>query len=43
MEQVNSLLDELRTEGSISASAQPVVVVVRQRRRTRSLLWPLVP
>jgi hypothetical protein len=43
MEQVNSLLDELRTDGSISAGAQPVVVVVRQRRRPRSVLWPLVP
>jgi hypothetical protein len=43
MEQVNTLIDELRTDGSISEGAQPVVVVVRQRRRPRSLLWPLVP
>ena len=43
MEEVNSVLAELRTDGSIAASAQPVVVIVRQRRRSRSVLWPLVP
>jgi len=43
MDEVNSVLAELRTDGSISASAQPVVVIVRQRRRSRSVLWPLVP
>ena len=43
MDDVNSVLAELRTDGSISASAQPVVVIVRQRRRSRSILWPVVP
>jgi hypothetical protein len=40
MDEVNSLLDQLRTDGALGASAQPVVVVVRERR-PRSLLWPL--
>ena len=40
MAEVNALLEELRSAGSISASAQPVVIVVRQKRKP-SLLWPL--
>jgi hypothetical protein len=39
MDQINQLVEELRTSGSISATTQPLVVVVRQRRRTRSLPW----
>ena len=39
MDQVNHLLDELRGSGSFSPTAQPVVVVVREKRRTRSI-WP---
>ena len=41
MDEVTGLLEELRTAGSISSSAQPVVVVVRQKRKGRSLMWPL--
>jgi hypothetical protein len=41
MDKINGLLEELRTAGSISASAQPVVVVVQEKRKARSLLWPL--
>lgn len=41
MDEVNSLLHDLRTDGSISAMAQPVVIVVRERQRSRSMLWPL--
>jgi hypothetical protein len=41
MDEVNDLLDELRTAGSISAGAQPVVVVVQQKRKAPSLMWPL--
>ena len=41
MEEVNGLLDELRSNGSITASAQPVIIVVRQKRKNQSLLWPL--
>jgi hypothetical protein len=42
MDKVNGLLDELRTAGSISTSAQPVVVVVQEKRKARSLRWPFV-
>ncbi len=41
MDEVTGLLEELRSAGSISSSAQPVVVVVRQKRKGRSLMWPL--
>jgi hypothetical protein len=41
MDEVNSLVQELRTAGSISAAAQPVVIVVREKRKTRALAWPL--
>jgi hypothetical protein len=38
---VNDVLAELRASGSISAMAQPVVIIVRQRPRDRTVLWPL--
>lgn len=41
LDAVNDTLHELRTAGSISASAQPVVIVVRQRPTLKSVLWPL--
>jgi hypothetical protein len=41
LDEVYGVIAELRIAGSISAGAQPVVVVVRPRRKNRSLLWPL--
>ena len=41
MDDVNGLIEELRTAGSISPGAQPVVIVVRQKPRAPSLMWPL--
>lgn len=41
MDEVEGLLEELRASGSISASAQPVVIVVREKPKARSLPWPL--
>jgi hypothetical protein len=41
MDEINGLLEELRTAGSISANAQPIVVVVKQKQNARSLMWPL--
>ncbi len=41
MDKVNDLLEELRAAGSISKSAQPVVIVVQEKPKTRSLLWPI--
>jgi hypothetical protein len=38
MDEINASIEELRTAGALSATAQPVVIVVRQkRRRTRGL------
>ena len=40
-DKVNSTLQELKTANTISANAEPVVVIVRERRkRTRSRLLP---
>ncbi len=39
MDEINLLVEELRTAGSISAGTQPLVVVVRQKRRSRALSW----
>jgi hypothetical protein len=39
MDDVNGALDDLRAAGTIAADVQPVVVIVRQkRRRLRSLI-----
>jgi hypothetical protein len=38
VDQVSQTLDELRTAGTISTSAQPVIIVVRERRRRKSVL-----
>jgi hypothetical protein len=38
MDEINASIEELRTAGALAPTAQPVVVVVRQRRRrTRGL------
>lgn len=39
MDDVNHVLDELRANGKISGPAQPVVLVVSERRKTTPLLW----
>jgi len=40
MDEIRGCIDELRASGTISASATPVVVIVRQKRRRRSGLFP---
>jgi hypothetical protein len=40
MDDVNSALEELRVAGALSENAQPVIVVVRQRRRRSNKLFP---
>jgi hypothetical protein len=42
-EEVNSALAELRMAGTVSANAQTVVVIVRERRRRNKTLKGLVP
>jgi hypothetical protein len=39
MDEINHLVEELRTSGSIGSTTQPLVVVVRQKRRSRSVGW----
>jgi len=39
MMEISHLVEELRMAGSISATSQPVIVVVRQKKRTRALPW----
>ena len=41
MDKVTDLLEELRAGGSISATAQPVVIVVQEKKKSRSLMWPI--
>ena len=33
LDEINSSIQELRTVGNISATAQPVIVIVREKRR----------
>ncbi len=40
MDEVRGCLDELRASGTISGSVTPVVIIVRQKRRRRSGLFP---
>ena len=40
MDEVNTCLDELRTSGTVAANAQPVVIIVREKRRRRSAFLP---
>jgi hypothetical protein len=41
MDDVQNTLEELRSAGSVSANAQPVIVIVRERRRSRDKYWSL--
>ena len=36
MDRVREVVEELRTEGTLAANAQPVLVIIRQRRKKRS-------
>lgn len=40
MDDVGGVLEELRAAGAIGASAQPVVIVVREKRKNQ-MAWPL--
>ena len=42
MDDVNNTLEEMRTAGTLSAASQPVVIIVRQRRRKLKSLLPLL-
>ena len=38
--EVNDCIEELKGSGAVSSNAQPVVVIIREKRKPRSLLWP---
>jgi hypothetical protein len=40
MDEVNVTLQELKNAGTISASSQPVIVVVRERQRSARNIFP---
>lgn len=40
LDDVTTCLEELKAAGKIDGSAQPVVIIVRQRRR-KNALWPV--
>ena len=40
MDDVGGVIEELRAAGAIGASAQPVVIVVREKRKNQ-MAWPL--
>ena len=41
LSKVNAAVDELKAAGTVSPSAQLVVVVVRQKRDARNGFWPV--
>jgi hypothetical protein len=41
MDEMKGVLDELRGSGALAATAQPVLVIVRQKRRKSRMLWPM--
>jgi len=38
--ELNGCLEELKASGAISATAQPVVLLIREKAKRRSILWP---
>jgi len=43
MDDINGAIEELRTAGTLSASSQPVIVIVRQKSRNKmKKLFPLL-
>lgn len=42
LDDINGAVEELRTAGTLSAAAQPVIVVVREKRRKAKNLFPLL-
>jgi Family of unknown function (DUF6200) len=41
MDEISGAIQELRVAGTVSAGAQPVIVVLQQKRRRRSGLVPM--
>lgn len=41
MDEVRETIEELKANGTISPSAQTVIVIVREKRQSVGRLWPL--
>jgi len=41
MAEVRETLDELKANGTVSPSAQMVIVIVKEKRKSMGRLWPL--
>jgi hypothetical protein len=42
LDDINGAVEELRTAGTLSAVGQPVIVIVREKRRKTKSLFPLL-
>jgi ribosomal protein L13E len=40
LDEITTCIDELKQAGTVAANAQPIVILVREKRR-KSALWPL--
>ena len=40
VEEVTGCIEELKASGAISADAQPVVLVIREKPKSKPLFWP---
>ena len=38
--EVQGCIEEFRRSGVISGSVQPIVVIIREKRKSKPLLWP---
>jgi hypothetical protein len=41
LDEVTACVEELKSSGAISAGAQPIVIVVRQKPSRKGMFWPL--
>jgi hypothetical protein len=42
LDDINGAIEELRTVGTLGASTQPVVIIVREKRRKTKSMFPLL-
>jgi hypothetical protein len=42
MDEINGCIEELRTAGTVNANCQPIVIVVREKRRKTKSMLPLL-
>jgi hypothetical protein len=42
LDDINGAIEELRTVGTVGAATQPVVIIVREKRRKTKSMFPLL-